>query len=57
MKDPADKKTIELIEPPKTKAQRFREKQIEAGLRQYAFWLKPSEAIAVREFIKTISRK
>ena len=52
MKDPADKKTLDLIEKPKTKAQRFREKQIEAGLSQYSFWLTPAEATAVRGFIK-----
>lgn len=51
MKDPADNKTQDLIEPPKTKAQRFREKQVAAGLRQFAYWLTESEAQAVRDYI------
>ena len=54
MKDPADNKTKDLIEPPKTKAQRFREKQIAAGLRQFAYWLTESEAQAVRGCIERL---
>lgn len=52
MKDPADHQTPDLIEPPKTKAQRFREKQAAAGLSQYAFWLSPTEASKVKAFIE-----
>jgi hypothetical protein len=52
MKDPADNKTPELIEKPKTKAQRFKEKQNALGLKQYSFWLNPGEAAAVKGFIK-----
>lgn len=51
MKDPADNKTPDLIEKPKTKAQRFKEKQNALGLKQYSFWLSPVEAGAVKGFI------
>jgi len=52
MKDPADNKTLDLIQKPQTKAQRFKAKQAAAGLRQYSFWLNPAEAAAVKGFIE-----
>jgi hypothetical protein len=52
MKDPADNKTAELIEKPKTKDQRFKERQAAAGRKQYSFWLSPVEAGAVKGFVE-----
>lgn len=49
MKDPADNKTPDLIQKPKTKEQRFRERQLAIGMRQYSFWLTESEALTLRE--------
>jgi len=57
MKDPADDKTAELIEKPKTKAQRFRDKQLAAGLRQYSFWLSNDENNQVKQFIQKTRSK
>ena len=57
MKDPADDKTAELIEKPKTKAQRFRDKQLAAGLRQYSFWLSDDENNQVKQFIQKTRSK
>lgn len=50
MKDERDRATPDLLES-KTKAQRFREKQLEAGLRQFSFWLKEDEAAKVKKLI------
>lgn len=57
MKDPADNKTAELIEKPKTKAQRFRDKQAAAGLRQFSFWLSEDENNQVKQFIQKTRSK
>ena len=50
MKDAKDHATADLLET-KNKAQRFREKQAAAGLRQYAFWLSEEDAAAVKKYI------
>jgi hypothetical protein len=51
MKDPVDTRTPDLLKTT-TKQQRFREKQMAAGKRQYSFWLTHIEAIAVKGFIE-----
>jgi hypothetical protein len=51
MKDPADNKTLDLIEKPKTKEQRFRERQLAIGLRQYSFWMTEGEAMTIRDYL------
>jgi hypothetical protein len=53
MKDSSDKKTGDLLAV-KTKAQRFREKQLAAGMRQFSFWLTEEEAAKVKQFIESI---
>lgn len=54
MKDAADTKTKDMLEKPKTKAQRFREKQIATGLRQYSYWLSEAENEQVKKLISTM---
>ena len=54
MRDPADNKTRDLIEKPKTKAQRFRERQLATGLRQYSFWMTEAEALIIRDYIERL---
>lgn len=51
MKDPVDNKTRDLLQPT-TKAQRFRERQIAAGYRQYAYWLTENEARIIKDYIE-----
>ena len=53
MKDPTDTKTTDLLEK-KTKAQRFREKQLSAGLRQFSFWLTEKEATKVKKLVNSL---
>lgn len=50
MKDPIDKQTGDLLEK-KTKAQRFREKQLSEGFRQFSFWLTEKEAEQIKRTI------
>ena len=50
MKDASDNKTGDLLGT-KTKAQRYRERQLAAGMRQFSFWLTDAEAETVRKFI------
>ena len=51
MKDSTDTRTPDLLAKPKTKEQRFRERQLAIGLRQYSFWLTEAEASIVRDYI------
>ena len=56
MKDSNDKKTGDLLTI-KTKAQRFREKQLAAGMRQFSFWLTEEEAAMVKNLIESARGK
>ena len=53
MKDASDNKTGDLLGT-KTKAQRYRERQLAAGMRQFSFWLTDKEAEQVRQFVESI---
>lgn len=56
MKDSKDKRTGDLLSV-KTKAQRFREKQLATGLRQFSFWLTEDEAAQMKQFIESTRGK
>lgn len=57
MRDPADSKTADLLQTEKTKAQRFRDKQMAQGRRQFSFWLTPSQNEQVKAFVAYLVKR